>query len=278
MKASTSTIAAALLLGGLNFVPHAYGELPELEEKDWTGCFAGHLDKNIKFTISTTGAMVISPINAHGDPGAYVKMPIDCALEVTMPNGQKRLLEPLPESLESDDEVTSEFEETVIRGKFEGDAAFELMVEQKRGVISVGGRLTAPGTYKPESIRFVVSAQILNFYGRKKMELENDPKAFEELISENYVKLKWTSGKRQKLEYIEPIDMNTEEVNGPGVSDAEIWIKAINRKYIYEATEDSSFRFSNRNNLPLHTGMTVTWSPDQGKDPKAEARLDITVK
>jgi hypothetical protein len=268
------TTSVCLLL----FSPLVYADLPELEGKAWIGCFAGYKDRKVRFTIDTTGGMLIEPIYDGGNPRAYIKMPVTCGLEVTMPNGKKRIMEFLPESLETDDRGTTEFEATTIRGQFEGDAAFEIMIQQKRGVVSIGGRITAPGTYKPDAIRIHVSAQILNFYGRKKQELKNDPAAFEQLVSQDYVKLKWTNGKKHELDFIEPRNLATEDVNGPGVEEAEVSIKSIDRKFIYEATGNSALTLSNRKNAPLSEGMKMNWSPDAGKDPKAEARLVITVK
>ena len=139
---SLTGAAAILLLFGQCLAPSAHAELPELDGKEWTGVFAGYEDSKVRITVSTTGEIVIHPVYKGGEVRAYVKMPITWGLEVTMPNGRKGIQEVIPDSVTSDDESTDELEKTIIRGKFEGDAEAEVVIEQKRGVLSIGGRIT----------------------------------------------------------------------------------------------------------------------------------------
>lgn len=279
MKTFLSPMSSAvLLMFVLSIAPSIRGELPDLGEKPWLGCFGGYHGSNVRIKVHVTGGLLIAPNYEKGEPRAYINIPVTVGLERTLPNGAKRLVEVIPDSLESDDEATDKFKETVIRGTCEGGAKFEMMVEQKRGVVSVGGRITDSGSDEPGSISFHVSARVLNFYGVKKMEMKNDPQGFEKLVSEDSVKLKWTDGKKQELDFIEPRDMATEEVNGPGVAEAEVEINSVKRRFLFEASGDSAIRFSNRKGAPLSEGMVVNWTPDAGKDASGEARLVIAVK
>ena len=280
MKTHRSLTGAAvvLVLFGQWLAPSAHAELPELESKEWMGAFAGYADSKIRISVSTTGEIVIKPVYKGKEARAYVRMPVTWGLEMTMPNGRKVIQEVIPESVTSDDKTNAEFETTTLRGKFEGYAEAEVVIEQKRGVLSIGGRITNPGTYKPESIRFHVKAQVLNFYGAKFQELKNNPDAFEALVSADSLELKRTDKKRLKFEFIEVIDLSTEEVSGPGVAEAEVSIKSVDRTFNFEATENSAMTLSNRRNGALHQGMNINWSPVPDKDPKATARLVITVK
>ncbi|MFC7339072.1 hypothetical protein ACFQY0_17900 [Haloferula chungangensis] len=273
---SLTSIVVLLLSSALS--PSSSAELPELQEKEWFGCFAGFKNSEVRFTVSTTGELTLEPVYEDGNPRSYIRMPVSWGIEVTMPNGRKGLQTVIPGSLESEDEPTDELERLTLRGKFEGGAEAQLIIEQKRGTISIGGRITHNGTYLPENIQFQVSARVLNFYGHNEIKLKDDPKAFEALIIEDLTELKWTNGKRQRLNSVEPRDMASEEVNGPGIAEVEVSIKAIDRQFLFEATGDSMITMSNRQGAALHQGMLVNWAPLSGKDPKSTARLAISVE
>lgn len=270
--------AALLLMMGLIVPASLRAELPELGEKPWLGCFAVYKGSKVRLKIHAEGGVLIEPHYEKGEPRPYINIPVTYSLERTMPNGAKRLVEVIPASLESDDEETDKFKETVIRGEFEGGAKFEVMIEQKRGMVSLGGRITDPGTYDPMKIQFHVSARVLNFYGRKKLELANNPKAFRALIEEDSLELETTAGKKQEFDFIEARDLAAEEFNGPGVAEAVVEIGSIKRRLVFEASGDSAIRLSNRKGTPLNEGMVVNWTPDAGKDPRAEARFVIEVR
>ncbi len=270
--------SALLVLSNVLLMPASLAELTNLDKKPWTACFAGYENSKIRLSIYSAEGLLIEPIMGKGEPFAYVNMPVVYGLEKTMPNGVKKILEILPESLESDDEPTAKFKKTTIRGKVEGGAAFEVIIEQNRGEVSLGGKMTDPGTHEAASLRFHVSARVLNFYGQKKKQMANDRKGFEELIKDDYVKLKWTNGKRQKLDFLEPRDMASEEINGPGVAEAEVEIGSLKKTFGYEATGKSAIHFSNRKGAELNEGMMVNWSPDAEKDQRTEARFVISVK
>ncbi|MEJ6568426.1 MAG: hypothetical protein QNK83_11815 [Akkermansiaceae bacterium] len=272
------TTAALLVLCHLNLTTSAEGELPDLDKEPWRICFAGYENSKVRLSIYTSGGLLIEPIMSQGEPFAYVNMPVVYGLEKTMPNGAKKILEVLPESLESDDEPSAKFKETTIRGKVEGGAVFEVIIGQNRGEVSIGGKITDPGTHEAASLRFHVSARVLNFYGRKKKELGNNSKAFEQLIKDDSLKFKWSNGKRKKLDFMEPRDMASEEINGQGVVEAAVEIGSLKKTFQFEATEKSAITFSNRKGAELNEGMLLNWSPDAKEDAKTEARFVISVK
>ena len=270
--------SALLALLSLQMAPSAQAELPDLDKEPWRVCFAGYENSKIRLSVYTSGGLLIEPIMDQGEPFAYVNMPVVYGLEKTMPNGAKKILEVLPDSLESDDEKTAKLKKTTIRGKVQGGAAFEVMIEQNRGKVLLGGKVTDSGTHVAASLRFHVSARVLNFYGQKKKQMANNRKGFEELIKDDYLKLKWINGKRQKLDFLEPRDMASEKINGPGVAEAEVEIGSIKKTFEYEAAGNSAIHFSNRKGAELNEGMMVNWSPDAEKDQRTEARFVISVK
>ena len=183
-----------------------------------------------------------------------------------------------PESLKSDDETSLKFKEATIQGEVEGGATFEVVIEHNRGKVSIGGKVTSPRTHEAESLRFHVSARVSNFYARKKRKLENDREAFEELLKDDSLEFKRTDGKKVRLNFIEPHDMTSEEINGPGVKEAVIKITTLKKEFNFDATGKSSFTFSNRKGAELNEGMLINWSPDPKEDKNANARFVFSVE
>ena len=275
MKILPPAFTFALLL---HLIPGAQGALPDIGTQEWAGCFAGAKSTKARFKVFNEGGLLLEPIFSKGEPYPYVNIPVAYGIEKTMPNGAKRVLEIVPDSLESDDKTTTKFKETTIRGEVTGGATFEVIIEHHRGEISIGGKITSPGTHDAESLRFHVSARILNFYGRKKKELGNDRKAFEELVKDDFLKFKRTDGKRQKLDFIESRDMRSEAINGPGIAEASVEIGSLKKEFSFQATGKSAFTFSNRKGAELNQGMVLNWSPDAREDKRTEARFVISVK
>lgn len=262
----------------LNLAPNTQAALPDIGEQPWMGCFAIAKSNKAHVKVFTEGGLLVQPISPKGEPWAYVRTPLTYGIEKTLPNGRKQILEVIPESLESDDETTVKFKETTIRGEVEGGATFEVVIEHNRGKVSIGGKVTSPGTHDAESLRFHVSARILNFYARKKRNLANDREAFEELIKDDSLKFKRVDGKKVELDFIEPRDMRSEEINGTGVKEAVVNITTLKKEFKFDATGKSSFTFFNRKGSELNEGMILNWTTDPKEDKKGDARFVFLVE
>lgn len=270
-------------------IPSAYAELPALNKKPWLGFFAVLKNRNFEITIDGQGEMRISPHTKDGKIfGAYLAFPISMGVEAVLPDGKTQALSILPDTLESTDPATDKLEKTIIRGKVTGGAAFEATIEEARGAISIGGRVTDPGTATTNPLRFHVRTTIPYFYGGVDKDTPQKKKDFEATIKDDYIETKFTDGKRHKQLFVPPVDAGSPEMTGPGIASAEIGLSLFqSRKFLLSASDNSAMKLANANQAPtesgtherpLYEGIVITWAADPAKDPQGKARLAIQVK
>lgn len=255
-------------------------QLPSLDDQPWLGFFAGYENKRFKIGLSSVGKVVLTPMNEKGDPvSQQLKIAVDVGVEEILPNGKTTLRQIKPETLESAETATDKLEKTTIRGKVTGDAAFEMHLSQERGVISIGGRVTDPGTLTRNPTRFVVRVRFPSAYYNQKTGDKKAEKEFQKKIEDDRIDLKWTDGKKVKQTFEKEVDASAKELNGPGIAAAQVEISAYRgHKFLLIASENSSMTLWNAKPGPLHTGFSVNWTADTEKDKEGKARLSIDVK
>jgi hypothetical protein len=201
-------------------------------------------------------------------------------VEETKPNGKTTIYKILPESLETSQEPTTRPKKTVFRGKVEGDASIEVTIDETRGGISLGGRLLDAGTLAKDKLRFSISAKIPNAYaGVDKPVDRKETKAFEDRLKGDQVTLAYTDKKRSKLSTTESVDANSQEINGAGITAAEIEFSTYQGKQLgLIASPGSVLALSAKKPAPLQDGFLITWTADAAKDPQGAARLSIEIK
>lgn len=283
------SLAFASVLTASMGLPFASAELPVLTEKPWLGNFAVLKNRNFEVTIDGQGEMRLSPHTKDGNIfSAYLAFPISMGIEAVLPDGKTQPFSILPETLESNDPATDKLEKTVIRGKVSGGATFEATLEEARGILSIGGRVTNPGTTTTNPLRFHVRTTIPYFYGGVEKDTPAKKAEFEATVKDDYVEAKFTDGKRHKQLFVPPVNAASPEMNGPGIANAEIGISLLQgRKFLLSASGNSSMKFANANQAPtesgtherpLYEGLIITWAADVAKDPQGKARLTVQAK
>jgi hypothetical protein len=280
-------------LAGFLVLPTASAKLSMLDKQPWLGYYAIFASKRFNFKVLPQGNIEISPMNDKKEPvGQPLSINIRAGIEETLPDGKVVMKEINADTLESQDAATENLEKTSIRGKVTGDAEFELNIEQLRGVIFIGGRVLNPGTLTKNPIRFVVNAQIPNAYPyrdnqantetdnkKKKKADNNSEKAFQKKLEDDSLTLKWIDGKRVKQDYGKIVDVNSKELNGPGIASAEIDVSSYHgKRVIFTAAPNSAMKLQNPKAAPLHEGFTIIWTADTAKDPQSKTRLAIEVR
>ena len=252
-----------------------------MNKQPWMGFFAAYESKRFNFAISSQGKVTLTPMNEKGKPvSSRNEIRIAFGIEEVLPNGKTTTKEIKVESLESAEAATDKLQKTVIRGKVAGDAAFEAFIEQDRGIISMGGHVTDTGTLTKNPIRFTIRATIPDVYEKVEKNGEKALKAFEKRIKDDSLDLEWTDGKRLKEALDKPVDVNSKEINGPGITDLELELSAYGGSKIYcSASENSAITLSGKAApSPLNGGFTIRWLADAAKDPQGKARLKLLVK
>lgn len=255
-------------------------QLPSLNDQPWIGHFAGIEARRFDFGITSHGKMMLlTKDNRDKRATIFLAVQVELVIEEIYPDGRVSARTIKEETLTSADSPTDKFEKTVIKGQVTGEAAFELHVEQNRGAISVGGRITDPGTLTKNPIRLALRVRFPTAYRNTPRTEKKDEKVFLKRIKDDRIDLKWTDGKRKRQPFDEEVDASSVEINGPGIASVAIQISAYrDRKFEIEASEHSVMSLFNGKPGQLHEGFTIRWLPDAEKDPEGNARLTIVVK
>ena len=292
----------------------ASAQLPSLDEQPWLGYYAVAANKRFQFAFAADGKITLSPIGDKGEPVARnLAIFIEILVEEVMPDGKSIAKQVRPETLSSPQPATAELEKVVVSGKVTGEAAFEVTLEQARGGIAIGGRITDPGTLTKNPLRFGIRARFPNAYPKvnfeeirddakektkeekraerkAKREAEKDGKGDDkknakkeaeelEKIKADRIDLKWTDGTRKKQTFDQEVEAASKDLNGPGIAGAEIEISAYQgKKFLFIASPNSAMTLANAKPAPLFQGFSVKWVPDAAQDKEGKARLSIEVK
>jgi hypothetical protein len=253
-------------------VSRGSAELPMMQEKEWLGYFTGIKNKDFKFGITPTGSAWLDVLSKKGDPmNQKLKVLVVFQVEQVMPDGKISQCAISPGTLESAQPAAVDSRQTIIRGKAKGDVSFEITVEKSRDGFLIGGRVVDPGKLAANPPRFAISFKIPEVY--------KDAKKDEKAMKDNGVELTLTDRKEVKLSTSESINAATDNINGPGITAAEITLSPYQGKsFIVAASPNSSMKISNPKVGPLHDGFTLTWRADAAKDTNGNARMSISMK
>lgn len=263
------------LLAILCFPLAAFAQLPQLERKPWLGYHLAIESRRYDFGLEATGKGSIFPKNKSGKRiSKALTLTFTVSVEETLPDGKIITRKIQPATLESAGDATDKLEKSTIRGQVTGGASFELHFENHRGVTSVGGRLTDRGPNAQNPMRLVIRINVPRVYKGSQT-----TRSFKQRTEDDRVTIRWTDGKRRKLTPNDKVRADSEEINGPGISEIRVDLAGYQGKRIeFSATENSRITLWNRTFQKLHNGFTINWSPDPEKDPDAESRLSFRIR
>ena len=262
----------------------AFAQLPAMDKAPWLGYFAAHEGRPFKFGVTSRGEIKLTPLNNKGvEFGPHMALPILIGIEEIQPDGKTDMKPIRVDTLKSGQTPTDKLERIVLQGKVSAEASFEAVIEQKSGVISIGGRMLDKGQFKKNPVRFAVRVKVPNNYPWTTEERwKSDPKkvaAFLKKIESDSIELNRSDKKRVTWTLEKPVDAASGDLTGPGVSRIELRMQSFgDNKLLFNASENSVMTISNTPNSPLYQGFTLTWIPDPEKDKDGKARLGLTVK
>lgn len=282
-----TTIRLAWLFSlGLAFSspPKASGQLPTLDKQPWLGYFAAYEARRFKVGITSRGEIKLTPLNDKGfEFGPHMTLPVQIGVEEIQPDGKTDMKVIRMESLKSEQPPTDKLERVVLQGKVSAEAVFEAVIEQKGGVVSIGGRILDKGQFKKNPVRFAVRVKVpSNYPWTKEERWKSDPKkvaAFLKKIENDSIELNRIDKKRIEWTFEKPVNAASNELTGPGASRIELQMQAFaDRRFLFNASENSVMTISNNPDAPLYEGFTISWVPDAEKDKDGKARLGLIVK
>ena len=257
----------------------AAAQLPT-NDPPWLGDFAVFANRHFQFGLTTHGKIFLTPLRDNRTPvaDAFI-IPISIMVEEIRPVGKPGTRQVLFATLKSSQHATSQLEKTVFSGQLSGGASFEVCIEQKDGVISLGGGLLEAVKPQKYPLRFSLRVKFPPSYSSAKKSDIKGTKAFEKKLSSDRLNLTWTDGQHTKHKFGKAMDAASKLINGPGIAAAEVENSAYpGRKFRFTAAPNSVMTLSNEKDTPLHRGFAIHWTPDATKDALRTARLHIKVR
>ena len=253
--------------------PLAAGELPYLTKQPWLGQYAGTETRDFRFMVKVNGEALVIPSREKGgfiaDRFAIKLVPL---IEDTLPNGKMISKLAAKDAWEAVTPAAEDPKKITYRGTVAGDATFEVNIELDGGKITAGGRLLEKG--KLVNPRFVIRVQVSNVY-----QYDTDPKKREEKLKKDRIDLVRADGKKLKLDVNTPMDAESDQFNGPGITQARIEMAGYaGHKVETAAGAAGVFQFWNRGEAALYQGFTLGWRHDAAKDPEGKGRLTFELR
>lgn len=254
--------------------------LPALNVQPWYGHFIGLQTRAYHFGLMSTTKGSIKPIGRRGDPvSGPIQPTLTFIIEETLPDGKVVARQVREDSLKTEDAATTTLAEPVsFTGTTTGDAAFAATVELNRGVISIGARITDPGTltgnprlvirvYFPSSYRYVSAAQ-------------RQERDFQRRVRGDKLDIRNADGSRLRQDTGEAVSLNQDKFNAKGITEVKVEMDAFQGKTLtFSATGESRLALWNSSDGVIHEGFSINWqAPDAEKDPEGAARLAIDVR
>ncbi len=257
-------------------------ELPSMTEKESLGYFAILKTKDYQFGITSQGKATLKMVSKTGEVTTQkqTNIAVDFLVEETWPSGKVSQKAIVPESLESSQAATDKPKDIVFRGKTKEGAGYEIFFTEDHGAVSLGGHMLPSEPPSKNPLRVVVRVRVPNAYpDTKDLNDKKVAKAFEQKTAKDRLTLIMTDGKRTKLSTTDSIDAGSKEINGPGITAAQLELSPyLGKKVELKASENSTMALSNTAPAPLQDGFMISWSADAAKDPQAKARLTIDFK
>ena len=223
---------------------------------------------------------MLTPVRKNREPVAKAKrIKIEYGIEELQPDGSAVFKQARRGAVESDQDADDDLDKVVFRGTTSGDAVFELVIEQSRDIISIGGRVLEKGELTEHPLRFTLRAHLPNVYEQISIDDQDDRKAFDKRTRRDYMELMRIDHSKVALDNDDSGLAECEKLTGSGIEEIEMRLSYYDRRLYFTADRNSGIALSNdRRPGPWYEGMTLHWTPDAAKDPGHKARFNLWIK
>lgn len=248
--------------------------LPQLSEQPWIAQYTGYEQRKFRFSIGLKGEGLLVPGDGKGgfisDRFGVKFVPV---IEETLPDGKVIGRLAVNDGWEAITPAAADPEKVAYQGTVAGGARFEVNLEFDGAQIRGGGRVLEKGK-SANPLRFVLRVQVPDVYIYQK-----DAKKRAELMKGDRVDVVRADGKKLKLDVAKPIDAETAEYSGPGITGARIEISGFKGARLeFAADAGSVFELWNKDAGALYQGFTLGWRHDPAKDPQGKSRFTLVVR
>jgi hypothetical protein len=255
--------------------PLVAGGLPQLSDQPWIAQYSGYEQRKFRFSVSLKGEGLLLPSDGKdGFISDRFGVKFAPVIEETLPDGKVIGRLPVNDGWEAITPATVDPEKLTYQGTVAGGARFEVNLEFDGAQIRGGGRILEKGK-SANPLRFVLRVQVPDVYIYQK----KDPEKRADLMKKDRVELVRADGKKLKLDVAKPIDAESPEFSGPGITQARIEISAYKDLRLELAADAGSvFELWNKDAGALYQGFTLGWRHDPGKDPAGKTRFTLLMR
>lgn len=250
------------------------GELPQLTEKPWLGCFAGHEGRGFDFAVQSDGESKIYFKRGSKRLSFSTIFPVYYILEEEI-NGKwvsRRMQE---DGFETGQEATDEPEKLTFTATYTGDTKVEITHEFDREGVVIGTRILEKTTTNP--IRCGVRVTIPDLYRN----LEEDGKLDERELKRKVdaeVSGETRSGEGVKADLYEKPQLDGPDYFPDGARTFTFECEKIDGQELTLSTVDESAGWIQiEQTKTAFNGFNLFWWPDPAKAGTPGARLKIEV-
>lgn len=246
--------------------------LPQLDDKPWTGWFAGYETRKFRFGVNREGEAYLMPMK-NRDETIYNKNWIRLTPVIEVVREGRG---PITKKIEmngwaAQTEASDEAEKISYRGTVTGGAVFEVTIEIDGATIRMGGRLVEEGTLAGEKLRFGVRAKMPNLHYREKDEDKLEDKTGDDRY--DFIRV---GGEKEKLDGWDMVD--GDEFTQDGFSAVRIDMESYEGRLDMIAGPGGHFEIWTGGEKRAYQSMSVNWIHQPEKDPNGEARFELTFK
>ncbi|MGA0900862.1 MAG: hypothetical protein ACO3SO_10700 [Luteolibacter sp.] len=262
-------------------VPAVKGELPHINAGENRGCFAIHESSRYDFQMKHTGEMTVIPKRRKLGPVAVAnRIRIEYGIEELQPDGSAVFKKTLDGSLASTEKASDDFSRLTFQARTTGEAVYEVIIEQSRNVISLGGRVVDAGELDESHLRFALRIVVPNVYRNVQFKGDKDLRAYEKKTRSDYLRLVRIDGSRQNLDNDHVKAVDGPNLTGSGIEEIETRFSYYEgRRFFFKADKGSGMAISQgRSAGPWFEGFTVNWYTDTTTGPVGKSRLHLSVR
>ncbi len=259
----------------------AKAELPHLKTGEYRGCFALHETSRYDFELKYNGEMALVPKKRDKERVAIAnRIKIEYGIEEVMPDGSVVFKKTSRQSLTTKDDASDRFTKMTFLGTTTGEAVYEVVIEQSRDIISIGGRVVMNGSLTQNPLRFVVRVTVPNSYRTVRIDDRDDEREFEKKTRRDYLEVVRSDHSKVQLSNDDRDEVNGAELTGSGIEEVEMRLSYYEgRRFHFNADKQSGMTLTpGHGSGAWFEGFTLHWTRDAAKDPEGKAQLNMYIK
>lgn len=249
-------------------------ELPELQDKPWLGCFAGHEGRGFDFALGADGKTELFFKKGRNRVNIHARFKISYVLEEQIKDRWVRR-SISKDGFETEDKPSEDPEKLTFTATFTGDTKVEITHEFEKSSVIIGTKIVGKGTENP--LRCGVSVMVADLYrhveDRGLSERDLKKKIDAEIAGET------VKGERKKADLYEKPELGGSDYFEGGAK----WFsfesnKIAGKTMTLRSVVEGAGTIEVNQTKTAYNGFYLNWYVDPAKAETSGAQLEIEIK